>query len=124
MVQRMREVILRINNRCASFQVETLGPMIILGGRIANFARDAAFLTEKLRRFLQILGDETIVRESPKYRSNNRMALRVLDKLIYHADEVDHQCQIILHPLAKVSKRQMSRGKKKKIGVIAVVLIS
>ncbi|KAI1362338.1 hypothetical protein F5Y08DRAFT_341782 [Xylaria arbuscula] len=95
---RMRETLLRISNRCDSFRVE---PMVIIGGLIANFAKDTALLTERLLSFLQILGDENVSRQSDKYRSTNRMAYKVLDTLMEHAHVVDTRCESILYPLEK-----------------------
>ncbi|KAI0186881.1 hypothetical protein EV127DRAFT_410831 [Xylaria flabelliformis] len=109
--KKMREVLPRINNRCTNFQIETLEPMITLGGRIANFAKDAGKLTDKLLGYLQALGSEEVKMGTPKYKSNHTLAQRALDKLITHAVEVDGKCQETLNQLDKFKVDTMNDKK-------------
>ncbi|KAI1280253.1 hypothetical protein F5Y07DRAFT_413359 [Xylaria sp. FL0933] len=110
---RMKEVLPRINQRCTAFQIGTLEPMITLGGRIANFAKDAGNQTDKLLKYLQVLGSgsEDVKIGTPKYKSTHKLAQKALDKLIEHATDVDGKCQITLDQLAKFKVDTMTDKK-------------
>jgi hypothetical protein len=99
----MKEVLPRMHQRCSNFQIDTLEPMIILGGRISNFAKNSGTYIDRIVSYLGKMGEVGVSKNSPPYNSAKRNAEKHLDKLIAHAGEVGVQCGEVFDRLSAVS---------------------
>lgn len=98
----MKEVLPRMHKRASEFQVDTIEPMITLGGRIGNFAKDSGKYLQTIVDSLTVMGEPGMVKGNLKYDAAKRMADKMLDKLANHAKEVEGQCGEMFTKLSQV----------------------
>ncbi|RMJ16007.1 hypothetical protein CDV36_004312 [Fusarium kuroshium] len=88
----MKQVLPRMHKRASEFQVDTIEPMITLGGRIGNFAKDSGQYLQTIVASLNVMGEPGMVKGNLKYDAAKRRADTMLDRLANHAKEVEGQC--------------------------------
>jgi hypothetical protein len=92
-----------MHQRCSEFQINTLEPMIILGGRISNFAKNSSVYIERVVSYLNQMGAPGATKNSPQYNAAKRNVDNYLTRLIKHAGEVRIQCGEVFDRLSAVS---------------------
>lgn len=100
----MKEVLPRMHKRASDFQKDTIEPMITLGGRIGNFAKDSGNYIGTIVSSLMVMGEPGMVKGNLKYDAAKRTADRMLDRLTQHAGEVEEQCHDMFVQLTAVSR--------------------
>ncbi|RSL98147.1 hypothetical protein BHE90_008701 [Fusarium euwallaceae] len=88
----MKKVLPRMHKRANDFQVDTIEPMLVLGGRIANFAKDSGQYLQTIVASLTVMGEPGMVKGNLKYDAAKRRADTMLDRLANHAMEVEGHC--------------------------------
>lgn len=99
----MKDVLPQMYQHRAEFQIDTLEPMIILGGRISNFAQNAGTYVDRFIGFLNKMSEPNVKMNRPEYKSAKPDVDRYLDRLIVHAGEVGEQCGNVFTKLDEVS---------------------
>ncbi|KAH6637823.1 hypothetical protein C7974DRAFT_411285 [Boeremia exigua] len=107
----MKEALPRMHQRCANFQIETLEPMIVLGGRISNFAKSSGTYIDRIVGYLNKMGEPGVSKNSPAYSSAKRNADKHLDRLIAHAGEVGVQCGEVFDRLSAFKVKTTTEDK-------------
>ncbi|RBR26040.1 uncharacterized protein FIESC28_01068 [Fusarium coffeatum] len=97
----MKIVLPRMHKRANEFQIDTIEPMITLGGRIGNFAKDSGKYIETIVASLMIMGEPGMVRGSLKFDAAKRKVDTLLDRLTVHAKEVEDKCGEMFDKLSK-----------------------
>jgi hypothetical protein len=85
---RMKDVLSRMNQPYSEFQVDTLEPMIILGGCISNFSQNTGTYVERIIGYLNKMSEPEVKIDNPEYKSTKQNVDRYLDRLTAHAGEV------------------------------------
>ncbi|KAF5578848.1 hypothetical protein FPCIR_11391 [Fusarium pseudocircinatum] len=97
----MKIVLPRMHQRANEFQINTIEPMITLGGRIGNFAKDSGKYIETIVTSLMIMGEPGMVKGSLKFDAAKRKVDTLLDRLTTHAKEVEDKCGEMFAQLTK-----------------------
>ncbi|RSL59401.1 hypothetical protein CEP54_007315 [Fusarium duplospermum] len=97
----MKQVLPRMHKRANDFQVDTIEPMILLGGRIGNFAKDSGQYLQTIVASLTVMGEPGMVKGNLKYDAAKRRADQMLDRLADHATKVEGECGQMFDKLTK-----------------------
>ncbi|KAK7416608.1 hypothetical protein QQX98_005079 [Neonectria punicea] len=97
----MKQVLPRMHKRANDFQVDTIEPMITLGGRIGNFAKDSGNYIGTIVSSLMVMGEPGMVKGNLKFDAAKRRADTMLDRLTDHAKKVEVECGEMFKKLTK-----------------------
>ncbi|KAG9200134.1 hypothetical protein G6514_007612 [Epicoccum nigrum] len=86
----MKIVLPRIQQNTTRFRIDTLEPMILLGGKIANFSKFAGDYLKMLSNFINKMTEHPV--NSPQYNKEKKGAATVLKALKDHAEKVQAEC--------------------------------
>ncbi|KAL6823178.1 hypothetical protein V8C40DRAFT_31852 [Trichoderma camerunense] len=89
----MKEVLPRMHKRANDFQINTIEPMITLGGRIGNFAKDSGRFMDRLVKNLEVMGQPGMVKGVSQFDAAKYDAEKTLDRLTDHAKKVEVECK-------------------------------
>jgi hypothetical protein len=96
----MKIVLPRIQQNTTKFRIDTLEPMILLGGKIANFSKFAGDYLKMLSGFIHKMTASPV--NSPQYNKEKKGAATVLKALKDHAERVQAQCTTTFNELSAV----------------------
>ena len=97
----MKIVLPRIQQNTTRFRIDTLEPMILLGGKIANFSKFAGDNLKMLSNFINKMTEHPV--NSPQYNKEKKGAATVLKALKDHAEKVQAECTKTVNELGAVS---------------------
>lgn len=99
----MKEVLPRMHKRANDFQINAIEPMITLGGRIGNFAKDSGRFMDRLVKNLEVMGQPGMVKGVAQFDAAKYDAEKTLDRLTDHAKKVEVECKEMFDKLTAVS---------------------
>ncbi|PYI11592.1 hypothetical protein BO78DRAFT_425538 [Aspergillus sclerotiicarbonarius CBS 121057] len=100
---RMRDVLVDIQNHCYVFDAEALNHIILLGGSIGNFAKIASENAGELMEDLQTITSPATSRDPNETDNAIKSAQRLIDEIKNHAVKANDEC---LQATTKLSKFQ------------------
>lgn len=103
-LQFMKQVLPRMFKRASEFQINTIEPMIVLGGQIGTFAKDSGRYIETIVASLETMGSPGMVKGCDKYNAAKSRADQLLDRLSAHAKKVENECDVMFKKLTKVKE--------------------
>jgi hypothetical protein len=105
----MKIVLPRIQQNTTKFRIDTLEPMILLGGKIANFLK-------MLSGFINKMTANPV--NSPQYNKEKKGAATVLKALKDHAERVQVQCTTTFKELTDVGYPKTSTSQHEPANIL------
>ena len=103
----MKIVLPGIQWNTTKFRINTLEPMILLGGKIANFSKFASDYLRMLSTFINKITESSV--KSPQYNKEKKGAATVLKGLKDHAGKDQAECTKTVLELGAVGYPKRSR---------------